>query len=65
MDGLSVLSAIKSDPAAKNIPVILLSGNAEVDAVKQGLMAGAVDYIVKPFAKADLIGRIEASLSRA
>ena len=45
MDGWSVLSALKSDPATANIPVIMLS---IVDDKQMGFALGAADYFTKP-----------------
>ena len=43
---------MKSIPNCQDIPVIFLTGFAESDYEVKGLKAGAVDYIVKPFADA-------------
>ena len=48
-DGISVLRRLRADPAAANVPVIMMTAkNTEYDRV-QGLDAGADDYISKPF----------------
>ena len=65
MDGLEMLSAIRSDPLTCEIPVLLLSARAGPLASVQGLNAGAVDYLVKPFSQPELIARIEARLAQA
>ena len=49
MDGYQLCKTIKQMPKAKHIPVVMLSGNdGFVDKVK-GRLAGAADYLVKPF----------------
>ena len=45
MDGWSVLSALKGDPALRDIPVIMLT---MVDDPERGFMLGASDYATKP-----------------
>ena len=45
-DGWSVLHALKTDPATRDIPVIVLS---IVDNRELGFRLGAVDYLLKPF----------------
>lgn len=45
MDGWSVLSALKADPALRDIPVIMLT---MIDAPERGLALGAADYATKP-----------------
>ncbi|MDR1531297.1 MAG: response regulator [Clostridiales bacterium] len=46
MDGFEVLMLMKNDPVLKKIPVIFITA---ADSETQGLQAGAVDYISKPF----------------
>lgn len=45
-------------------PIIMLTGNSKIKDVVSGLDAGADDYIIKPFDKIDLLGRIRAMLRR-
>ena len=61
MDGLSVLKALRASDS--QIPVIFLTGMADVDDRVDGLMAGGDDYLVKPFHFSELLARI-AVLSR-
>ena len=51
MDGYETLEEIKKIPRCELIPIIFLTGFSEMDYEVRGLKAGAVDYIVKPFAK--------------
>jgi len=62
LDGLSILKTLRS--AGRQTPVIILSALGEVDDRVQGLKAGGDDYLVKPFAFAELLARIEALLRR-
>jgi two-component system OmpR family response regulator len=51
--------------AARNwVPVLVLTARAEVPTRVQGLDAGADDYLVKPFAFAELLARLRALLRR-
>jgi two-component system, OmpR family, copper resistance phosphate regulon response regulator CusR len=59
--GLDVLSAMRAKGA--KIPVLLTAKDAVEDKVR-GLDAGADDYLVKPFAFAELSARIRALLRR-
>lgn len=63
MDGYSVINAIRN----KNIssPLIVLSAKKEVDDKVKGLVTGADDYLVKPFAFSELVARISALLRRS
>jgi two-component system OmpR family response regulator len=62
MDGLAVVAALRS--AEIRTPVLILSALGAVDDRVKGLRAGGDDYLVKPFAFAELLARIEALLRR-
>lgn len=64
IDGMTLLKNIKSNPRLANIPVILLSSSSQESAVLEGLKAGAVDYITKPFSPSELLLRIQITLFR-
>lgn len=49
MDGLDVCKIIKENERTKDVPVVMLSGNNEVFDKVMGRLAGAADYITKPF----------------
>ncbi len=63
MDGLAVLQALRA--AKVDTPVIILSALGSLDDRLQGLTAGSDDYLVKPFAFAELQARIEAMRRRS
>jgi DNA-binding response OmpR family regulator len=48
--------------ARPTLPVIVLTARGEIEDRVAGLDAGAVDYLVKPFALAELVARIRAQL---
>ncbi len=57
-DGFELLEKLRSNPAWKNVPVIILTSRTrEHDAVR-ALSLGADDYLTKPFSPAELIARI-------
>lgn len=59
MDGYQVCKVIKQAPLTKSIPVVMLSGkDGFFDKVK-GRLAGATDYITKPFREATLAEVVE------
>lgn len=64
MDGLAVLRALRSG-ACPQIPVLVLTARDAVDDRVQALDAGADDYLVKPFAFAELLARLRALTRRA
>lgn len=47
MNGLNVLTELKSDPQTADIPVIMLTNYGSEDNVKKALESGATDYIMK------------------
>lgn len=59
-DGLSVLRAIRA--ARPGLPVLMLTARAEIADRVEGLDAGATDYLVKPFAFAELAARVRVHL---
>ncbi len=61
LDGLSVLKALRA--AGVRTPALLLTAMDGIDDRVEGLEAGADDYLVKPFAAAELLARVTA-LSR-
>jgi DNA-binding response OmpR family regulator len=62
LDGVSVLRRMRADGV--DVPVCILSARDEVPDRVAGLQAGADDYLVKPFALAELTARLQALLRR-
>ncbi|MHA6288287.1 response regulator transcription factor [Maricaulis sp. CAU 1757] len=62
MDGLSMVEALRKDE--DRTPVLILSALGEVDDRVEGLKAGGDDYLVKPYAFAELLARVEALARR-
>jgi two-component system cell cycle response regulator CtrA len=63
MSGFEVLRALRV--AKVQTPVLILSGNAIVEAKVKALGFGADDYMTKPFHKDELIARIQAVVRRS
>ena len=62
VDGLTVLRTLRG--AGNSVPVLVLTALGDVDHRVEGLRAGADDYLVKPFAYAELSARIDSLLRR-
>jgi two-component system response regulator MprA len=62
IDGLEVCRRLRS--AGDDTPVLMLTARDAVNDRVQGLDAGADDYLVKPFALAELLARLRALLRR-
>ncbi len=65
MDGLQLVAALRAESRTATIPVLLLSARAGQEASIEGLRAGADDYLVKPFAAAELLARVRANIELA
>jgi two-component system response regulator MprA len=62
LDGLEVARRLR---AADDLPILMLTARDAVEDRVAGLDSGADDYLVKPFAPAELLARIRALLRRA
>ena len=62
LDGLTVLQTLRG--AGNSTPVLLLTALGDVDHRVEGLRAGADDYLVKPFAYAELSARLDSIARR-
>jgi two-component system, OmpR family, response regulator len=63
LDGLDLVESLRR--RGVRTPVLILSARHTVDDRVRGLQAGGDDYLVKPFAFAELLARIQALLRRA
>lgn len=57
LDGLTIIKTLRG--AGNNTPALILSALGEVDDRVKGLRSGGDDYLVKPFAFAELLARAE------
>jgi len=62
MDGLSVVERLRGE--GEKTPILFLSALGDVDDRVKGLKAGGDDYLVKPYAFAELLARLEALVRR-
>jgi type IV pilus assembly protein PilB len=64
IDGYSVLAQLRSRPATRTIPVVVLTAKGDEDNEVRVFELGADDFITKPFRARALSARIEAVLGR-
>ena len=64
MDGLTVCQEIRQDPLMGELPVLFLTAKSKASDVEEGFLAGADDYLTKPFNIEELILRVKAILRR-
>lgn len=60
--GIEVCRTLVSNEKTKNIPIILVTAKVGAEDTKEGLEAGAFDYIKKPFNKIELLARVNSAL---
>ncbi len=66
MDGYELRRRLRQNPETASIPFIFLSAHSEIsDQIKEGLKAGADDYVCKPFKIENLIEHIRSVTERA
>jgi len=63
MTGYEACEAMKQAEGLKDIPVVFLSAKGQEAEILRGLKSGAVAYILKPFAPADLTLRVKELLA--
>ena len=58
LNGYDTCKLIKAEPTLRHIPVVFLTVRGADKEVQEGFEAGATEYLIKPFAPADLIQRV-------
>ena len=64
-DGLQILSRMRAHPKFARLPVIMMTGKAEMADVKAGLAAGADGYVSKPFKVSALVAAVNLVLGKS
>src|SRR5690554_3501389 len=64
-DGIKICSMIRSNEKTSDIPIIMVSAKSEEEDKIEGLIAGADDYITKPFSIKEIEARIQSVLRRS
>ena len=62
ISGFEVCNHLVNNPATAAIPIILVTAKSTAEDTKEGLEAGAFDYIKKPFNRIELIARVNSAL---
>jgi CheY-like chemotaxis protein len=62
LDGLEVLRRLRADAETSELPVVLLSAQAQEADVARGFATGASAYVKKPFSPRDLTERVDELL---
>jgi twitching motility two-component system response regulator PilH len=62
MDGFAALRALRREPATKQVPIIMISGNQQATEQFYVQRIGADDFMKKPFSRPEVFARIERLL---
>lgn len=62
MSGFEVCRRVKSDPATRDIPIIIVTALNELSDVERGVDCGADDFLSKPINKLELLTRVRSLL---
>lgn len=62
MNGLEICKHLQSDPILREIPIIFITAVTKADKIAEAFNEGAVDYVVKPFNKTEVLARVKTHL---
>ena len=62
MDGFAALRALRREPATKQVPIIMISGNLQATEQFYVQRIGADDFMKKPFSRPEVFARIDRLL---
>jgi len=62
ISGIEICKNLVSNPATRDVPIILVSAKADAEDLREGLLAGAFDYIKKPVNRIELLARVNSAL---
>lgn len=58
MDGFQVMEHFRADPRLRALPVIFLTADNDRQTLVRAFVAGAIDFVTKPFIAQELVGRV-------
>ena len=59
MSGIELVEAVRSDPAFSSLRIVMVTTETELSQVSRALEAGADEYLMKPFTRDDVVGKLE------
>ena len=62
MDGMALLRKLRSDPATREIPFMILTGKNSLDDYNEAMQLGVKDFLYKPFDIKELLARVKSAL---
>jgi DNA-binding NarL/FixJ family response regulator len=64
MTGYEVLEDLQANSATLTIPLIFLTSQSDIEDIRRGMLAGADDYLTKPFTEDGLLGAVQKRLEK-
>jgi two-component system, chemotaxis family, response regulator WspR len=64
LDGIRACRRIRHDQTLRHIPIIMVTAHGEDALLESAFKEGAVDYVIKPVRRGDLVARVDAALKR-
>lgn len=62
-DGVALTTLLKANPTLRDIPIVMVTGDATRETLTRSISAGAAGFIVKPFDRAALLAKLSPYLS--
>jgi two-component system chemotaxis response regulator CheY len=59
MSGIELVEAVRADPAFASLRIVMVTTETELSQVMKALDAGADEYLMKPFTRDDVVGKLE------
>jgi two-component system chemotaxis response regulator CheY len=59
MSGIELVEAVRADPAFAGLRIVMVTTETELSQVTRALDAGADEYLMKPFTRDDVVGKLE------
>ena len=64
VDGYAMTALLRQHPTTADIPLVLITGEADLKGMRKGMTLGADDYIAKPFKMDELVAALELRVHR-
>jgi diguanylate cyclase (GGDEF)-like protein len=62
IDGIEACARVRSDARYADIPIVMVTAINDMDCLANAFVAGATDYITKPFNRVELLARVRSAL---
>ena len=59
MSGIELVEAVRADPSFASLRIVMVTTETELSQVTKALEAGADEYLMKPFTRDDVVGKLE------